>query len=529
MEFNRVPRGPDAQDPVLKANPVHRQLRPVFGQPRIELETVSARGKAEKAVEHDLGDHRALEEFLVEPEAARRAAALQRPFARSAVILAVAAGRLNFLEPRHNLAQTLPRVVRPKDIQPRHEVVIREPQHRPAVLHLAAPGDALRVAPRPEIPIHVAPRGGPRPETPVVNVLALRGVARHDAVAVNPAQDCARVLRRGKAVIDGLEVKEGKPVVVRPAVRIHTRIEPLRLAVPEQAVAFGFYLLGMAFEHCRVETEHAAGYLPFGVLPYLALEDGHHADGVVVLDRGIGIQPAKGQQVPVVVAYPLPGQNGFRAIRPQHQPAPAVVADPIGIDHLALERVMLRHDIPQGAAHAVDLRPQETQVARPPEILRAPADEVLAVDIVPRVILREESLEDDTARGCVAQADAQLSHLPCPLRVAIHRNHGVADGIALHRLKEHPARRTEVRPGRSRPFNERLRRAQAGRLPAKLEEGHLERVALPRRRRHHCGGIGDLNAPSVFVDASLARPRQRPAIRFAQVVRPPAWTDSVLE
>ena len=69
--------------------------------------------------------------------------------------------------------------------------MVGEAQHRAAVLHLAAPGDALRAVPGPEIPIQVALGGGARSEAPMVDVLALRGVAGHHAVAVDPAQDGA--------------------------------------------------------------------------------------------------------------------------------------------------------------------------------------------------------------------------------------------------------------------------------------------------------------------------------------------------
>src|ERR1035441_5247671 len=92
------------------------------------------------------------------------------------LILAVAAGSLYFVEPRNNLTQTLPRVVRAEDLQPRHQIMVGKAEHGPAVLHLAAPGDAFRTVPRPEIPIEVAFGGGSRAEAPVVDVLALRRV-----------------------------------------------------------------------------------------------------------------------------------------------------------------------------------------------------------------------------------------------------------------------------------------------------------------------------------------------------------------
>ena len=257
--------------------------------------------------------------------------------------------------------------------------------------------------------------------------------------------------------------------------------------------------------------------------------DRQHAHRVVVLDRRVGVQPAEGQDVPVVVADALAGVNGLRAIRAPLQPAAPVVPHPIGIDDLALQRVMLGHDVAQGGAHPVDIGAQEAQVARPPEVFGAAAHEVLAVDVVARVVLREERLDDHAARGGVAQPDAQLRHLARPLRVTIHRDHRVADGVALHRLEIHPPGRAEVGQRRRGPFDKRLRRAQAGGLPAKLEEGHFEGVALPRRRRHEGGGVGDLDAPPVLVDAGVARSGQLPSLGLAQIVRPPARPRGVLE
>src|ERR1035437_2913320 len=142
---------------------------------------------------------------------------------------------------------------------------------------------------------------------------------------------------------------------------------------------------------------------------------------------------------------------------------------------------------------------QEAQVARPPEVLGAAADEVLAVDVVARVVLREERLDYHTAWGGIAEPNAQLRYFASPLRVMVHRHHRVADGIALDRLEIHSPGWAEVSQRRGGPFDKRLSRAQAGGLPAKLEEGHLEGVAFPRRRRHECGSVGDLDAPAVLV------------------------------
>ena len=69
-------------------------------------------GEAEKAGEHHLRDHHALEELLVEPQPARRPAALQRPFTRAVVVFTVAADSLHFVEPADDLLEPLPGIVR---------------------------------------------------------------------------------------------------------------------------------------------------------------------------------------------------------------------------------------------------------------------------------------------------------------------------------------------------------------------------------------------------------------------------------
>ena len=138
------------------------------------------------------------------------------------------------------------------------------------------------------------------------------------------------------------------------------------------------------------------------------------------------------------------------------QAAAAIMTDPIGVDDVTFDRVMLSHDIAQGRAHAVDLSAKERQVACPPEVLGAAANEVLAVNVVPSVVLREERLEGQAARGRIAQPDAQLGDLAGPLRVAVHRDHGVADGVAFRRLEVHAAAGAEVGFRWGGPRNEGL-------------------------------------------------------------------------
>ena len=73
-------------------------------------------------------------------------------------------------EPARDLLQARPAVVGPGSPQPRHQVVVGPAQYRTAVLHLVAPGNALRVGPAPEVVLGVAPRRGTGTEAPVVEV-----------------------------------------------------------------------------------------------------------------------------------------------------------------------------------------------------------------------------------------------------------------------------------------------------------------------------------------------------------------------
>ena len=60
----------------MKTNSINRQLLPSPRQPRLEFESISARREAEKAIEHDLRHECAFKKLLIQPEPARRAAAL---------------------------------------------------------------------------------------------------------------------------------------------------------------------------------------------------------------------------------------------------------------------------------------------------------------------------------------------------------------------------------------------------------------------------------------------------------------------
>src|SRR4030095_11228514 len=119
------------------------------------------------------------------------------------------------------------------------------------------------------------------------------------------------------------------------------------------------------------------------------------------------------------------------AVRSALDSAATAVADPVGENGFAFERLMFSHHITQRAPHAIDLATKEIEIARPPEILRAAANEILGVDVVPRVVLRKERLDRHAARRGVAKAYAQLRNFTGPLWMAIHGDHRVADDVAF--------------------------------------------------------------------------------------------------
>ena len=74
--------------------------------------------------------------------------------------------------------------------------------------------------------------------------------------------------------------------------RRYAGCEPRGGGVPEPPVAFRLHLGRVAFEHRRVETQHPARNLPLRVRADFAFHRRHHADRVVVLDGGVGIETA---------------------------------------------------------------------------------------------------------------------------------------------------------------------------------------------------------------------------------------------
>ena len=72
-----------------------------------------------------------------------------------------------------------------EDVQTRREIVIREAQHCTAALGVAAPRNALRAAPSPEISGEALFRAGAWTESPVANVFDLCRIAFHDAIVTS--------------------------------------------------------------------------------------------------------------------------------------------------------------------------------------------------------------------------------------------------------------------------------------------------------------------------------------------------------
>ncbi|MPN24559.1 hypothetical protein SDC9_171958 [bioreactor metagenome] len=111
--------------------------------------------------------------------------------------------------------------------------MIAESQDGAAILHLTTKGDALRPAPRPEVPIDIPAGRRAGPKAPVVNVRALCSVPGHGALSIDPGQDGFRVFRSGEIVVDCFKVQKGEPVIVGLAIRIHACDEPSGFLVPE--------------------------------------------------------------------------------------------------------------------------------------------------------------------------------------------------------------------------------------------------------------------------------------------------------
>jgi hypothetical protein len=197
----------------------------------------------------------------------------------------------------------------------------------------------------------------------------------------------------------------------------------------------------MAFEHFRIKTQHTQRHVPFGMPTNFAFYLRQHAKRIVVLHCGVTIQPSKGHDVPVIVADAHAGENLLPAFRRALDAAASVVSDPIGENDFAFERLMFRHYITQRRAHPVDFCAQKIQITRPPEIFRAAADEILSVDILAGVELREERLNRHATRRAVAETDANLRDLARPLWLAEHLDHRVIHFVRRRWRKIDAARR----------------------------------------------------------------------------------------
>ncbi len=103
-------------------------------------------------------------------------------------------------------------------------------------MHLAAERRGFGVAVDPAIGLQVTDGGGARPELPMVDVLALGGIARDDPLAIQPGQDAPGVFGRGQAIVNGLQVHKGKAIVIGPAVGVDPAGEPPLRLQPERLV-----------------------------------------------------------------------------------------------------------------------------------------------------------------------------------------------------------------------------------------------------------------------------------------------------
>src|SRR5206468_3785879 len=141
---------------------------------------------------------------------------------------------------------------------------------------------------------------------------------------------------------------------------------------------------------------------------------------VVILGCGVGVEAAEGQQVPVIIANAASREDLFRAIWFAHQSSASIVADPVGENDFSFQRFVLLHGKTQSAAGAIDISEQENNDMRTQKVLGTTENEILAVDIVPSIILREESLNSHLAfRPGVAEINAELIHFAIPFSMAI--------------------------------------------------------------------------------------------------------------
>jgi len=108
---------------------------------------------------------------------------------------------------------------------------------------------------------------------------------------------------------------------------------------------------------------------------HLLFESGHAAERVVILDRRVGIFVTHGQNIPVVVAAAPARMDDLLAVRLQFDPASPIVSDEGGDDALLPSAPELFHHVSRRKPHTLQVGSEEAEIARPVEILAAPADE----------------------------------------------------------------------------------------------------------------------------------------------------------
>lgn len=364
--------------------------------------------EAKEAVEHDLGDEDAFEEFEIEAEAAGSAAALERAAAEGIVVFvvsAVAAFGLDAVEPIEDRLEAVPRIVGAAGDEAGHEVMIGEAEDGAAVLDLAAEGDVFRVGPGVVVVVNVAFGSGAGTEFPVVDIGALRGIVSDDTGTLEPLHDGFGLGGRGKTAGDGFAVDKDEAIVVHAVVEIEGG-ETAGDVVPELRVV-DFERMGDAEEIVRNEGGRGWRNAPFRVSGDSMFEGGHFAKCVEEIDRGIDIFAAEGEEIVIIVADAVAVTDVFDAMFVVEDAAGAIVTEPGSEDAMVFADTEFGESECEGGAEAWHDDGEEISIASPRGVGIGGINEDGIIDVMARVNSGTGVSERDDGAGGVVEDEAE--------------------------------------------------------------------------------------------------------------------------
>jgi hypothetical protein len=162
------------------------------------------------------------------------------------------------------------------------------------------------------------------------------------------------------------------------------------------------------------------------------------------------------------------------------------------------------HEESQGGPHSLDIRAEKGQVSGPEKVFRAAPNEILGVNVVSRIVLGKQRLDDNLSWLRVSQSNAELINLSLPQRVTIKRDHGIDDSVLCGRIEIHPPGDIEITIG-WRPLDEWLAFSQSFRFPTELDKWNFKGVTSLFWRGYQGVCLFHLDNPAFVVHPGVFR------------------------